>query len=146
MISDRLPHQVGCLPSGTKVVVLEEVATPERIRALVALETNVGAPLGWVTTCREGSRFVKLLSATKACKGFFTSGHVGGDGFAVTYSTSDLQERYNSVAVTITMLQQGADELRQREEVLRLTGKTMPLYMDRMATWSFQSGSSCGHG
>lgn len=115
---------------------------------------QVGAPLGcspWGALCKwvllwGGSRFVKLLSATKACKGFFTSGHVGGDGFAVTYSTIDLQERYNSVAATITMLQQGADELRQREEVLRLTGKTVPLYMDRMATWSFQSGSSCGHG
>ena len=138
-------ERVGNLPLGAKVFVLAEERAPGLIRARVASASDTSTPLGWVTSCREGSTFLKLVSASKACGGFFTSGQLGSGGFAVTYSMAHEQERYSSVAAAISMLQQGAQELQIREERLRLTGTDLSLDRDPMAVWSFQSGGLGGH-
>ena len=134
---------LGVLPKGAKVVILEEVRPePSLVRVRVAMETNESLPVGWVTSCREGHVFIKAVSASLTPRGWYTSALTGGDGFSrLTYSMRDVRDRYNSVAGTISLLQQQASDYQRREEVLLLTGKDVPLISDPMAQWAFQGAT-----
>ena len=144
LVSSRL----GTLPCGSKVVVLAESQPTQTLtRVRVAHETSPDVPLGWVTLCREGSKFLRVVSASKTPRGFYTSANAGDDGFsALTFDNTDARSRYNSVAKAISLLQERSAELARYEEHLRSTGKVaVPLDRDVMAQWSFQSGLSLGH-
>ena len=132
--------RVGTVPSGAKVIVLaEERPTQALVRALIAHEKDEGRPLGWITTCREGTSFLRPVSASKTPRGFFTSALGGDDGFSRIMHIDALRDRYNSVAATIETLQKQAAELQRREEEFRLTGKILSPDRDPMFQWSFQA-------
>jgi len=127
----------GVLPKGARVMVLEEQRPePSLVRVRVAMETNEALALGWVTSCREGHNFLKQVSASLTPRGWFTSAMTDQDGFGkLAYSMGEVRDRYNSIAGTISLLQQQASVYQQR-----LTdGTTLALDRDPMAQWSFQA-------
>ena len=63
----------GVLRRGDKVVALDEAVHSGVRRTLVALETSLQQPLGWVTREKHGKELLKTMRSSEGAHGFYSS-------------------------------------------------------------------------
>ena len=63
----------GVLRRGDKVVALDEAVHSGVRRTLVAFETSLQQPLGWVTREKHGKELLKTMRSSEGAHGFYSS-------------------------------------------------------------------------